>query len=71
MIKALIIDDKLVIHINNSELHKILTDTIHILNLLKENGFEVFVPLLLPANDGGIALGQLAIAAKHRALGII
>ncbi len=39
--------------------------------LLKENGFEVFLPLQLPANDGGIALGQLAIAAKHRSLGLV
>ncbi len=35
-------------------------------NQLKDNGFEVLVPLQLPANDGGIALGQLAVAAKHR-----
>ncbi|MFC2107289.1 Sua5/YciO/YrdC/YwlC family protein, partial [Bacteroidota bacterium] len=35
-------------------------------NLLKENGFEVYSPLVIPANDGGIALGQLAIAAKRR-----
>ena len=35
-------------------------------NLLRENGFEVFSPLIIPANDGGIALGQLAIAAKRR-----
>jgi len=39
-------------------------------NQLKEKGFEVLVPLQLPANDGGIALGQLAIAAKHRNMGL-
>ena len=35
-------------------------------NLLFENGFEVFSQSKIPANDGGIALGQLAIAAKRR-----
>jgi len=40
-------------------------------NLLKENGIEVLVPLKIPANDGGIALGQLAIAAKKRSLGLV
>ena len=40
-------------------------------NHLEEKGFEVFVPLQLPANDGGIALGQLAVAAKKRALGLV
>ncbi len=40
-------------------------------NQLRENGFDVFVPLQLPANDGGIALGQLAVAAKRRSLGLI
>jgi hypothetical protein len=39
--KALIKDDKSVmIHIKNSEPHKIMTDTIHVLNLLREKGFE-------------------------------
>ena len=37
-------------------------------NLLFENGFEVFSQSKIPANDGGIALGQLAIAAKRREL---
>ena len=36
--------------------------------LLKENQFEVFTNHAVPANDGGIALGQLVIAAKRRML---
>jgi hydrogenase maturation protein HypF len=31
---------------------------------LAKMGFEVYTPEEIPANDGGIALGQLAIAAK-------
>lgn len=34
--------------------------------LLSEQGFEVFSQSAVPSNDGGIALGQLAIAAKQR-----
>lgn len=37
-------------------------------NLLKKMGFEVYTQAQLPSNDGGIALGQLAIAAKRRLL---
>jgi hydrogenase maturation protein HypF len=36
--------------------------------LLKENDFEVFSHAAIPTNDGGIALGQLAIASKRREL---
>lgn len=33
---------------------------------LKQNGFEVFIPTDYPCNDGGISLGQMAIAATLR-----
>ena len=39
--RAVIIDGRVVIHIKNSECHKLLTDTIHVLELLRENGFDV------------------------------
>ena len=39
--------------------------------MLRQNGFEVFSQSLIPSNDGGIALGQLAIAAKRRELGLM
>jgi len=35
---------------------------------LIKNGFNVFIQSKVPCNDGGIALGQLAIAAKRRQL---
>ena len=38
---------------------------------LSANGFQVFSQSSIPSNDGGIALGQLAIAAKRRELGVI
>jgi hydrogenase maturation protein HypF len=34
--------------------------------LLEQNGFEVYAHKKVPTNDAGIALGQLAIAAKRR-----
>ncbi len=40
-------------------------------NLLKKNGFNVFTQSRIPSNDGGIALGQLAITAKRKSLGLI
>ncbi|MEI6433439.1 MAG: carbamoyltransferase HypF, partial [Bacteroidota bacterium] len=36
------------------------------INLLKKNNFEVYAHAAVPTNDGGIALGQLAIASKRR-----
>ena len=39
-------------------------------NRLTESGFGYYSQSQLPSNDGGIALGQLAVAAKRRELGI-
>jgi len=39
-----------------------------VVNLLQEQGLTVFIPEMVPPNDGGIALGQLAVAAKRRKL---
>jgi hydrogenase maturation protein HypF len=36
------------------------------ITLLKNNNFDVYSHVTVPTNDGGIALGQLAIAAKRR-----
>ena len=36
--------------------------------LLGRNNFEVYIHSAVPSNDGGIALGQMAIAAKRREL---
>jgi hydrogenase maturation protein HypF len=40
-------------------------------NLLAKNGFQYFSHQVIPSNDGGIALGQLAIAAKRRSVGLL
>ena len=36
--------------------------------LLRKSGFLVFSPSRLPANDGGIAFGQMVVAAKRRSM---
>lgn len=38
---------------------------------LEKNGFEYFSQSVVPSNDGGLALGQLAIGAKKRQLNLI
>jgi hydrogenase maturation protein HypF len=38
------------------------------MDLLQKNNFEVYSHSLVPANDGGLALGQLAVASKRREL---
>ena len=38
------------------------------IQLLKKNNFTVYSHATVPCNDGGIALGQLAVAAKRREL---
>jgi len=43
----------------------LLTGTI---KLLRKNNFEVYSHASVPCNDGGIALGQLAVASKRREL---
>jgi hydrogenase maturation protein HypF len=46
--------------------NKILLE--HAENHLQEAGYEAYSHVLVPSNDGGIALGQLAIAAKKRSI---
>lgn len=36
------------------------------IDLLRKNNFEVYTHASIPTNDGGIALGQLAVASKRR-----
>jgi hydrogenase maturation protein HypF len=38
------------------------------MDLLQKNNFEVYSHSSVPANDGGLALGQLAVASKRREL---
>jgi hydrogenase maturation protein HypF len=38
--------------------------------MLRKAKFQVFTPEQFPANDGGIALGQMVIAAKRREMGL-
>jgi hydrogenase maturation protein HypF len=40
----------------------------NLLSLLLQTGIKAFMPRQVPVNDGGIALGQLAIAAKKLSL---
>lgn len=35
-------------------------------SILEKNGYDIFIPRKVPANDGGISLGQLYIAAARR-----
>ena len=38
------------------------------IKILQKNNFKIFTHTAVPANDGGIALGQLAVASKRREL---
>ncbi len=42
-----------------------------LIRLLQENGFRVFFKRQVPANDGGIAMGQAAIAAARLSAGLM
>lgn len=43
----------------------------HLIRLLQENGFKVLWKKSVPVNDGGISLGQAAIAVKMNESGLI
>jgi hydrogenase maturation protein HypF len=43
----------------------------NVVKMLTEFGYSVFSPKNIPANDGGLSLGQLAIAAKRRNLSCV
>jgi len=47
----------------------LLLDMVH--RGLEENGFEVFIHRIVPANDGGISLGQAVIASERRKAGCV
>lgn len=40
-------------------------------NMMKSNNYEVYSHSAVPTNDGGIALGQMAVAAKRREMGCV
>jgi len=41
------------------------------ISMLEETDFEVYSHASVPTNDGGIALGQLAVASKRREIGCV
>ncbi len=49
--------------------NRVLTEKI--IFLLKKKNFNTFIHLQVPPNDGGISLGQLAVAAKRRMMSCV